>query len=80
MSSQLFPRAWRVIVGDLDVSNLDVEFKVLSTLKPEPNKCVLTIWNLSQDHRAELLNRGRLQGQHQRHLLGRPARGGQLSR
>jgi hypothetical protein len=48
-----------VIVGDLDVSNLDVEFKVLSTLKPEPNKCVLTIWNLSQDHRAELLKRNR---------------------
>lgn len=71
MSSQLFPRAWRVIVGNLDVSNLDIEFKVLLTLKAEPNKCVLTIWNLNQDHRAELLKRNR-PNQDSKKLVGIP--------
>lgn len=55
----LFPRAWKVIVDNLDVSALDIEFKILSTLKPEPNKCVLTLWNVNADHRAQLLKRNR---------------------
>jgi hypothetical protein len=57
MSTELFRRAWTVTVDTLDVSALDVEFKILKSLKPEPNKCVLTIWNLNEDHRAQLLKR-----------------------
>lgn len=55
----LFPRAWKVQVDTLDVSALDIEFKILTSLKPEPNKCVLTLWNVNQDHRAQLLKRNR---------------------
>lgn len=55
----LFPRSWKVQVDTLDVSALDLEFKVLATLKPEPNKCTLTLWNVNADHRAQLLKRNR---------------------
>lgn len=73
----LFRRDWRVTVGgsnatgntELDVSNLDIEFHILRTLKKTPNKASITVWNLSEDHRAQVLKRnqpagatGRLQG------------------
>lgn len=41
----------------LDVSAADIEFKILRSLKSVPNKCDLTIWNLTSDHRAQLLKR-----------------------
>lgn len=59
---RLFRRAWRVQIDTLDVSNLDIEFKILATLKPEPNKGVVTVWNLNQDHRAQILKRNRPNG------------------
>lgn len=59
MSAALFRRAWTVQVDTLDVSNLDIEFKILSSIKTSPNKCVLTIWNLGQNERAQLLKRNR---------------------
>lgn len=62
MSSQLFRRAWKIQVGTLDVSNLDFMFEILRTSKPEPNKCTLTILNLSRDHVAELLKRNKPNG------------------
>jgi hypothetical protein len=62
MSTKLFPRSWKIIVDTLDVSNLPIEFKVLSTIKAEPNKCVLTVWELKADHRAQLLKRNRPKG------------------
>jgi hypothetical protein len=55
----LFRRDWRVIVDRLDVSNLDIEFKIKRTLKKEPNPCVLTVWNLSDTNRASLLKRNK---------------------
>jgi hypothetical protein len=55
----LFPRAWKVQVDTLDVSAIDLEFKISATLKPEPNKCVLTLWNVNPDHRAQLLKRNK---------------------
>lgn len=57
MSNRLFIRDWKVIVDGLDVSNCDLEFKVLRTIKPEPNKASFTIWNLTQDTRAKFLKR-----------------------
>jgi hypothetical protein len=59
MSTRLFHRAWTIQVDTLDVSNLDFEFEVLATLKPEPNKASLTLYNLNQDHRQQLLKRNR---------------------
>lgn len=66
MTIRLFDRAWRVGVagqfdGDgsperrlIDVSQLDIEFHIEKTLRPEPNKCKLTIYNLSQDNRQAI--------------------------
>lgn len=70
--TQLFRRAWEVTIGGLgsaagtqvplatpalDVSNLDIEFKILCSIKPVPNRCVLTIWNMTAGHRGDLLKR-----------------------
>lgn len=57
MDASLFRRDWKITVGTLDVSVLDFEFEVLRTIKPEPNKCSLTLYNLNKDHRAQLLKR-----------------------
>lgn len=59
MTGDLFPRAWNVRVDDLLVNALDIEFKILRSLKSTPNKCVLTIWNLNDEHRAQLQKRNR---------------------
>jgi hypothetical protein len=57
--SQLFGRSWKVQVDTLDVSALDLEFDILKSIKPTPNKCSLTIWDLNRDHRAQLLRRNK---------------------
>lgn len=53
---KLFRRAWRVTVGDVDISELKCEFNVKKTLKPEPNTATLKIWNLNKDHRKAFSN------------------------
>ncbi len=63
----LFARSWRVLVQytedkAVDVSGLDIEFKVLRTLKPTPNRATVVVWNLSPTLRAALLKRNRPQG------------------
>lgn len=58
-SNTLFPRAWSVTVDNLNVSALDIEFSVLRSIKAVPNKCVLTLWNLNPDHRAQMLKRNK---------------------
>lgn len=62
----LFPRDWRVVVQitdaeAVDVSALDIEFKILRSLKPSPNRAVVTLWNVSPEHRAQLLKRAKPQ-------------------
>lgn len=58
-AATLFRRDWTIIVDNLDVSNLAFEFEILSTIKKEPNKCRLVIYNLNKDHRAQLFKRNR---------------------
>jgi hypothetical protein len=72
MSTNLFRRSWRVQVDTLDVSNLPIEFKITATIKAEPNKCVLTVWNLNEDHRAQLQKRNRPLGFTANKLVGVP--------
>ena len=50
----LFGRRWRVQVGGLDVSQVDVSFTVKRSLSPRPGTCELKIYNLSPDRRAAL--------------------------
>lgn len=50
----LFDKRWDVTVDTIQFQNLDGSFKVDKTLKPAPNNCELTIFNLSPPHRAQL--------------------------
>jgi hypothetical protein len=50
----LFGRRWRVQVGELDVSKLDITFTVKRTLQARPGTCELKVFNLDASHRAEL--------------------------
>lgn len=52
--ASLFGRSWLVTIGDVDVSDLAVEFSAKKTLKPEPNTCDLKIYNLSKATRERL--------------------------
>ena len=54
MTTRLFKRAWKVTLGAVEVSALDIEFKVKKTSKPEPNTCDLRVYNLNADSRAAL--------------------------
>lgn len=56
--SQLFQRSVRVIVGSLLIEGLRVQFHVKKTTTKEPNTSDLTVYNLSEDHRSVLQNRG----------------------
>jgi hypothetical protein len=51
---RLFNRVWSVTVSTLDVSDFHVHFRIEKTTKPEPNKALVEIWNLSEDHRGAL--------------------------
>lgn len=51
----LFGRAYKLVVGTLDVSQLACQFSVKKSLKPnEPNTCDLRIFNLNEDSRLYL--------------------------
>ena len=56
---RLFRRAYRLIVDDLDVTGLDIQFHVSKTTKPEPNKAQIKIFNLSPDHIQQLTKRAK---------------------
>jgi hypothetical protein len=50
----LFDRRWDVTVDTIQFTDLEGSFKVEKTLKPAPNNCKLTIYNLTPAHRAQL--------------------------
>jgi hypothetical protein len=51
---KLYDRVARVLIEDLELTGLDVRFRVQRTLKPEQDTLQLSIWNLNQEHRAAL--------------------------
>jgi hypothetical protein len=58
---ELFKRAWRLQIGQLliDASTpankpLSIRFKVMKSVKKEPNTIELDVMNLSKDHRGEI--------------------------
>lgn len=53
-SAELWDRRCTVTVDTLELPGFDVEFEVTKTLKPEPNTCELRVYNLSEDHIAQL--------------------------
>lgn len=52
--TELFGRSADIVVGDQQITGLDVAFDVQKSVEPEPNTCELTIWNLSEGQRAQL--------------------------
>lgn len=51
---ELIGRVADVTVGTMKVSGHRCAFSVRKTLKPEPNDCSLSIWNLSESQRSQL--------------------------
>lgn len=53
--TELNQRTYRLVLQDLEIGPpLDIDFHVERSVKPEVNKAEITIWNLSQAHRARL--------------------------
>ena len=50
----LFNRKWALTVSTLEVDAFAIHFRVEKTIKPEPNKVTIEVWNLNDDHRAAL--------------------------
>lgn len=55
MTQRLFRRAWRVQVGPFASTDVDCAFKIERSAAARPGTCELTIYNLSADHRAQIL-------------------------
>lgn len=51
---ELWNRAYRLQVDDLELTGLDVQFRAQKTLQPEPDTLELTIYNLKEESRAKL--------------------------
>lgn len=51
---KLFGRKIRVVVSTIEITELTMLFNVVKTLKPEPNKAELTIYNLNPSNRSKL--------------------------
>lgn len=47
--TRLFGRTVKLVVGDLDVSDLHIEFKIKKTLKAVPNTAEIKVFNLSEN-------------------------------
>jgi hypothetical protein len=59
VSTRLFGRRWQVIIDTLDISALHIQFHISKSIKAEPNKCELKLFNLSPDHIAEITKRAK---------------------
>lgn len=70
-----FDRKVEVIVEDVKITDLDVEFRVIKTLKKEPNTIDLTIFNLNPDNRDQLAQVKDVTVQLSAGYKGRPAPG-----
>ena len=55
MTQRLFMRSWRVQVGPFATTDLDCSFKIERTTAARPGTCELTLYNLSAEHRAQIL-------------------------
>ena len=49
-----FGRKSRLTVDTLSLDNLDLKFRIEKHLKPEPNKCDISVINLNPEHRAQI--------------------------
>lgn len=54
IGDELFLRSWKVTIDTIETTEHDVSFKVTKSVKPEPNKCELKIFNLNAKQRAQI--------------------------
>lgn len=54
MTTRLFKRKARLVVGEFDVTNLRFGFNVEKHLRKEPNSAKITVYNMSEDKRKSL--------------------------
>jgi hypothetical protein len=52
--SRLFGRRWTITIDTIQVTELDMSFRCKKTIKPDPNTCELTVYNLNAVNRAHL--------------------------
>lgn len=52
--STLYSRDYRLVVGNVDVTGLDIEFNVVKSKRSEPNKAKIGIYNLSPSRRSAI--------------------------
>lgn len=50
----LFQRSVTVTVDTIEFTSLDCSFNITKTLKPEPNTCELTVYNMTREHQAQI--------------------------
>ena len=55
MTQRLFMRSWRVQVGPFATTDLDCSFKIERSTAARPGTCELVLYNLSPEHRAQIL-------------------------
>lgn len=55
---ELYDRVCRVVIHELELTELDVRFRVQRTLRPEPDTLELSIYNLNGEHRSQLQRQG----------------------
>jgi len=51
---ELYDRLASVTIDTLQLTEHDVTFSIEKTLEPEPNQCEVAVYNLNEDHRANL--------------------------
>lgn len=51
--SALYDRRWRVTIGTLQSTELDISFKITRTLRPVPGTCEVVLYNLTESHRTQ---------------------------
>jgi len=54
VGGELFNRRWKITIDTIEFTGLDVMFRIEKSLKDEPNKCELSVWNLNAEHRAAI--------------------------
>jgi hypothetical protein len=65
----LFDRRWALTVSTLQVDAFAIHFRVEKSIKPEPNKVLIEVYNLDENHRGQLqeLAPGKLVGKKAKH-------------
>jgi hypothetical protein len=55
----IFGRDYRLHVGDVDLSRLDIQFKVKKSVRVEPNTCDIQVFGLAEETRNRIKNFGK---------------------